>query len=84
MNSFVYLRVLRGLRFLILSLHRQQEWLLERFRDPAQEARRIGAVDQAMIVGKRKRQHSAAARICRSSTPAPCCERDRPRIATSG
>ena len=42
-----------------LSLHRQQEWLLESFGDPAQEAGRIGAVNQAVIVRKRKRQNQA-------------------------
>src|SRR6478609_5000955 len=55
--SSVHLRVLCGSGFFTLSLHRQQERLLKGFRDPAQESGRIGAIDQAMIVGERKRQH---------------------------
>src|ERR1700722_2202485 len=39
-----------------LSLNGQQERLLECFRDPAQETRGIGAVNQSMIVGERERQ----------------------------
>src|SRR5258706_13098474 len=57
--SFVLLRVLRGY-FLIpssLSLYRKQERLLKRFRNPPQEARRVGAVNQPMIVRQRQRQH---------------------------
>ena len=63
-----------------------QERLLERFDDPAQEADAVGAVDDAVIVGERQRQHEAAARTDRS----PCCRpvryvpREMPRIATSG
>ena len=39
------------------SLERQQERLLERFDDPAQEADAVGAVDHPVIVGQRQRQH---------------------------
>src|SRR5580693_7210613 len=39
------------------SLHRQQEWLLKRFGDPSQEARRVGSVNQAVIIGERQRQN---------------------------
>src|SRR5882757_2637504 len=42
-----------------LSLYRQQEWLLKRLRNPAQEAGGVGAVDQAMVVGERERQDEA-------------------------
>src|ERR1700676_1513225 len=35
---------------LTLPLHRQQERLLKRLRDPSHEPRRIGAVNQPMIV----------------------------------
>jgi hypothetical protein len=38
---------------LALPLHTQQEWLLKRFRDPAQETGCVSAVDQPVIVGKR-------------------------------
>src|SRR5438093_71704 len=41
------------------SLKREQEGLLERLDDPAQEADAIGAVDHAMIVRQRERQHQA-------------------------
>src|SRR5208282_4063077 len=34
----------------LLSLNRKQEWLLEGFRDPAQKARGVGAIDQPVIV----------------------------------
>jgi hypothetical protein len=33
-----------------LSLHREQERLLKRFRDPAQKTRGVGAIDQPVIV----------------------------------
>ena len=36
-----------------LTLNRQQEWLFKRFGNPAQEARRIGPIDQPMIIRKR-------------------------------
>ena len=36
-----------------LTLNRQQEWLFKRFGNPAQEARRIGSIDQPMIIRKR-------------------------------
>ena len=42
---------------LVSSLHREQEWLFERFGNPAQEAGSVGSVDEAMIVGKRERQN---------------------------
>src|SRR6266850_248884 len=42
-----------------LSLNRQQEWLLESFRDPAQETRGVGAIDQPVIVRERERQNQA-------------------------
>src|SRR6185295_10114570 len=41
------------------TLQRQYEWLLERLGDPAQEARAVGAVDYAMIVRQRQRQHQS-------------------------
>src|SRR5260370_2991140 len=41
----------------LLSLHRQKKRLLECFRDPAQEAGGVGAVDEAMVVGERERQN---------------------------
>src|SRR6185312_7462876 len=41
------------------SLHRQQEGLFERLCHPAQEAGCVSAVDQAMIVGERKRQYQS-------------------------
>src|SRR5271168_2313592 len=40
-----------------LSLHTQQERLLERFRHPAQKTRRVRAINQAMIIGERERQN---------------------------
>src|SRR6266446_1927008 len=40
-----------------LSLHRQKKRLLECFRDPAQEAGGVRAVDEAMVVGERERQN---------------------------
>src|SRR5271156_910797 len=43
----------------ISSLNRQQERLLEGFRDPAQEAGGVCAVDQPVVVGQRHRQHKA-------------------------
>src|SRR5215467_11768996 len=43
--------------FIFLSLHREQEWLLERLRDPAQEAGSVGPVDQTMVVGERQWQY---------------------------
>src|SRR2546423_7659441 len=52
-----------------LPLHRQQERLLKRLGDPAQEARRIGAVNQPMIVGKRERQNQP--RLEPSADPFP-------------
>ena len=55
-----------------LTLHRQQERLLECFRDPAQEAGSVGAVNQAMIVGKRERQNQPRLEFAIQSTPAPC------------
>src|SRR5258708_7865707 len=42
-----------------LSLNGQQEWLLEGFRDPAQETRGVGAIDQPVIVRERERQNQA-------------------------
>src|SRR6058998_2285338 len=39
------------------ALKGEQERLLERLRDPAQKADPVGAVDGAMIVGQRERQH---------------------------
>src|SRR4029077_12059179 len=41
----------------LLSLHRQKKRLLECFRDPAQEAGGVRAVDEAMVVGERERQN---------------------------
>ena len=41
------------------SLHRQQERLFKRFGNPAQEAGRVGAVNQAVIVRERERQNQA-------------------------
>src|SRR5690242_17645101 len=41
----------------LLTLNRQQEWLFESFRNPAQEAGRVSAINQAVIVRKRERQH---------------------------
>src|SRR5258708_34448458 len=40
----------------LLSLHRQKKRLLECFRDPAQEAGGVGAVDESMVVGERERK----------------------------
>src|ERR1700736_3062311 len=40
-----------------LSLHRQKKRLLECFRDPAQEAGGVRAVDETMVVGERERQN---------------------------
>src|ERR1043166_6816948 len=42
-----------------LSLNGQQEWLLESFRNPAQETRGVGAIDQPVIVRERERQNQA-------------------------
>src|SRR6266851_4820196 len=42
-----------------LSLNRQQERLLKRFRDPAQKTRGIGAIDQPVIVRERERKNQA-------------------------
>src|SRR5882724_8703442 len=42
-----------------LSLNGEQEWLLEGFRNPAQETRGIGAIDQPVIVRERERQNQA-------------------------
>src|SRR5258708_11955508 len=47
----------RGPGGCLLSLHRQKKRLLECFRDPAQEAGGVGAVDEAMVVGERERQN---------------------------
>src|SRR5712692_9964422 len=41
------------------SLNREQEWLLEGFRNPAQETRGVGAIDQPVIVRERERQNQA-------------------------
>src|SRR5262249_48934628 len=35
----------------------EHKWLFERFGDPAQESVRVGAVDDAMVVRQRQRQH---------------------------
>ena len=42
-----------------LSLNRKQERLLEGFRDPAQEACGVGAIDQPVIVREGERQNQA-------------------------
>src|SRR6266576_4917811 len=42
-----------------LSLNGEQEWLLEGFRNPAQETRGIGAIDHPVIVRERQRQNQA-------------------------
>src|SRR5256885_13536810 len=42
-----------------LSLNGQQEWLLEGFRNPAQETRGVGAIDQPVIVREREWQNQA-------------------------
>ena len=71
------------------SLQRQQERLLERLDDPAQEADAVRAVDDAVIVGERERQHHAAARTRRPRRSTGCQTgsmraRETPRMATSG
>src|SRR5712691_10737498 len=42
-----------------LSLNGEQEWLFEGFRNPAQETRGVGAIDQPVIVRERERQNPA-------------------------
>src|SRR5689334_18129491 len=42
-----------------LSFKRQQERLLKRTGDPAQEARRVGPVNQPVVVRQRQRQHQS-------------------------
>src|SRR5258706_5587752 len=42
-----------------LSLNGEQEWLLESFRNPAQETRGVGAINQPVIVRERERQNQA-------------------------
>src|SRR6266481_3038296 len=42
-----------------LSLNGEQERLFEGFRDPAQETRGVGAIDQPVIVRERERQNQA-------------------------
>src|SRR5882672_6065777 len=42
-----------------LSLDGQQEWLLEGFRNPTQETRGVGAINQPVIVRERERQNQA-------------------------
>src|SRR5439155_25805726 len=37
------------------SQQRQEEWLLERLGDPAEEPGAVGAVDDAVVVGQRER-----------------------------
>ena len=46
-------------------MKRHDEWLLERLRDPAQEADAVGAVDDAVIVGERERQQLARRELAR-------------------
>src|ERR1700704_1642949 len=43
----------------MLPLNRKQERLLKRLRDPAQETRGVGAINQPVIVRERERQNQA-------------------------
>jgi len=66
-----------------LSLHRQQERLLKRLRDPPQKARGIRAIDQPVIVRERQRKNQRGSNLLFTHSGS-IRERERPRIATSG
>src|SRR5215471_17506770 len=55
--SFVHPRVLGSSRFRFSSLDGKQERLLKCLGNPAQEASRIGAINQPMVIGQRERQN---------------------------
>ena len=65
-------------------LERERERLLERLDDPAQEADRVGAVDDAMVVAEATAAASAAARTAVPFHTGSNAPREMPRIATSG
>src|ERR1700733_294009 len=62
-----------------LSLHREQERLFKRFRDPSQKARRIGSINQAMIIGERERQNQSRLELTAALILNPLRLHARPR-----
>src|SRR5205823_14492664 len=46
---------------------REHEWLLKGLGQPAQKTRRVGAINDAVVVGERKRQHQPRLKMSRDS-----------------